>query len=599
MTTSWRRLQRQFSATIQSNLPQRAIGWTGWADGSLIDAARPNYIRVMFQDGGQAEAWNDGVPAVGGLQVDLYTDPDYPGLLRAKQPRLAFSKDFPFVAMRFHAPNHTWPGPDTVAVELRQFMPFHPSVMVFALSIRSGWMALTSGMVLVSPAAIDMATHKPTSGARYALVSIDETGTVAITDGAVIASGIFGLTLADIPSLPAGHLPICAVRLYAGQVAIKDTATSGNDLIDLRLSAFGSDKQPLSAELTDIAALTPADGDIIVWNGSTWTAAAPTGGGDVATDAIWAAKGDLAVGTGADTAAVLSAGADGKILSADSAEATGLKWVTPSAGDVPSTRSISTTTPLAGGGDLSADRTLSISAATTSAAGSMSSADKTKLDGIATGANNYAHPTGSVQMYAGRDAPAGWLACDGSAVARSTYADLYAVVGILYGAGDGSTTFNLPDMRGRTAIGVGQGTWLTNRTLGGMIGAETHQLSVNEMPSHSHTQNAHNHTQNAHNHTQDAHNHTQNAHNHEMWNGAQYVTGLTSSSGTGSAPSSAGISFSLVTGSQTATNNAATATNQNTTATNQSTTATNQSSGRGYAHNNVQPSLVLNYIIKT
>lgn len=201
-------------------------------------------------------------------------------------------------------------------------------------------------MVLVSPAAIDMATHKPTSGARYALVSIDETGTVAITDGAVIASGIFGLTLADIPSLPAGHLPICAVRLYAGQVAIKDTATSGNDLIDLRLSAFGADKQPLSAELTDIAALTPADdGDIIVWDGSRWTAAAPNGGGDVATDAIWAAKGDLAVGTGADTAAVLSAGADGKILSADSAETTGFKWVTPSAGDVSSTRSISTARP--------------------------------------------------------------------------------------------------------------------------------------------------------------------------------------------------------------------------------------------------------------
>lgn len=230
-------------------------------------------------------------------------------------------------------------------------------------------------------------------------------------------------------------------------------------------------------------------------------------------------------------------------------------------------------------------------------------------------------------MYAGVSAPAGWLACDGSAVARSAYADLYAVVGIIYGAGDGSTTFNLPDMRGRTAIGVGQGTGLTNRALSGMIGAETHQLSVDEMPSHNHlqnahthaqnahghTQNAHNHTQNAHGHTQDAHNHAQNAHKHELWEGGKYVTGLASSSGTGAAASSVGISFSLKTGeatainqgttatnqNTTATNQNTTATNQNTTATNQSTTATNQSSGSGYAHNNVQPSLVLNYIIKT
>lgn len=55
-------------------------------------------------------------------------------------------------------------------------------------------------------------------------------------------------------------------------------------------------------------------------------------------------------------------------------------------------------------------------------------------------------PTGCVQAYAGTTTPAGWLLCDGSAVSRTDYADLYAVIGDTYGTGDGSTTFNVPDL---------------------------------------------------------------------------------------------------------------------------------------------------------
>jgi microcystin-dependent protein len=95
-------------------------------------------------------------------------------------------------------------------------------------------------------------------------------------------------------------------------------------------------------------------------------------------------------------------------------------------------------------------------------------------------------PTGSVTMFAGAAAPAGWLLCDGSVVSRTTYADLFAVVGTSYGAGDGSTTFNLPDMRGRVPVAAGQGTGLTNRALAATGGAETHQLAVGEMPAHDH-----------------------------------------------------------------------------------------------------------------
>lgn len=67
-------------------------------------------------------------------------------------------------------------------------------------------------------------------------------------------------------------------------------------------------------------------------------------------------------------------------------------------------------------------------------------------------------PVGMVSPFAGSSAPTGWLICDGSAVSRSTYAALFALIGTTYGAGNGSTTFNLPDLKGRGVIGVGAGT---------------------------------------------------------------------------------------------------------------------------------------------
>lgn len=66
--------------------------------------------------------------------------------------------------------------------------------------------------------------------------------------------------------------------------------------------------------------------------------------------------------------------------------------------------------------------------------------------------------TGLISPYAGSSAPTGWLLCDGTAVSRTTYATLFGVTSTTYGTGDGSTTFNLPDLRNRTPIGAGTGT---------------------------------------------------------------------------------------------------------------------------------------------
>ena len=63
-------------------------------------------------------------------------------------------------------------------------------------------------------------------------------------------------------------------------------------------------------------------------------------------------------------------------------------------------------------------------------------------------------PVGSINLYAGSTAPTGWLICDGSAVSRTTYANLFSVIGTTYGTGDGSTTFNLPNLKRRFPLGA-------------------------------------------------------------------------------------------------------------------------------------------------
>jgi microcystin-dependent protein len=81
------------------------------------------------------------------------------------------------------------------------------------------------------------------------------------------------------------------------------------------------------------------------------------------------------------------------------------------------------------------------------------------------------------------------LSCDGTAVDRTTYADLFTAIGVAYGAGNGSTTFNLPDTRSRMPIGAGTGTGLTNRALGTAGGGETKTINSANLPTHQHTIN--------------------------------------------------------------------------------------------------------------
>ena len=186
--------------------------------------------------------------------------------------------------------------------------------------------------------------------------------------------------------------------------------------------------------------------------------------------------------------------------------------------------------------------------------------------------NSASLPAGTIVQWPGATAPANWLICDGSAVSRTAYASLFSAIGVQYGSGDGTTTFNLPNLKGRVAVGLDSSQGEFN-TLGETGGAKTHTLTSAEMPSHTHTFSGTTSTDGAHTHTSSS--------------GYPFVTDL----GAGNAlPTASGNNYGFRNnGANTASAGAHTHTYSGTTS----------SVGSDSAHNNLQPYIVLNYIIKT
>jgi len=113
--------------------------------------------------------------------------------------------------------------------------------------------------------------------------------------------------------------------------------------------------------------------------------------------------------------------------------------------------------------------------------GSATANDQYATYGQLTASVGASMPAGCIQMYGGSTAPTGFLLCDGGAVSRASYADLFAIIGTTYGAGDGSTTFNVPDLRQKFPLGKAASG--TGNALGTTGGAIDHTHSV---PAHYH-----------------------------------------------------------------------------------------------------------------
>lgn len=217
----------------------------------------------------------------------------------------------------------------------------------------------------------------------------------------------------------------------------------------------------------------------------------------------------------------------------------------------------------------------------------------------ATAISTLTSPVGAIVAFAGEDAPAGWLICDGSSVSRATYAGLYAVLGQRYGVVDGAS-FNLPNMVGRMLImqneadvpGAGNPDPLN--VLGTTGGEKRHALISGEAPSHEHDIDAHNHADTGHIHAIDPHDHkiqaaadwgssmTGTTHNYDYVNvstgtrGTKVNTaGLVAKSAPCGLDDAPATKTSMEQGSST------------------------ETSGLANTHQNLPPYFVINYIIKT
>lgn len=197
---------------------------------------------------------------------------------------------------------------------------------------------------------------------------------------------------------------------------------------------------------------------------------------------------------------------------------------------------------------------------------------------------------GAILPFAGSVIPEGFLLCDGRAVSRETYGNLFYEIGITYGAGDGSTTFNLPDMVNRVPVCDGSGL-----QLGSMGGEESHALTGNELPGHTHSIPAHGHGNDILATTPTmAHTVTQAVFKYSSYGTGNAGSGSAGTYGCYSAYGSSNMSRSA---NLAVANHAAAACTKNGGVTDCAAFDT-ESAGQGQAHNNMMPFLALAYIIQ-
>jgi microcystin-dependent protein len=170
------------------------------------------------------------------------------------------------------------------------------------------------------------------------------------------------------------------------------------------------------------------------------------------------------------------------------------------------------------------------------------------------------HPNnvGDVKYSIRTDDHQGWLICDGRSISRTTYSELFEIIGTTYGNND-SLSFKLPDCRGRVLGAIGTGVGLTARSAGTLLGAETHALTTAEMPSHNHGV-------------------TDPGHTHTVSNTVNF-TGSNTPDGLDNSPNEIDANNIF-----------------NTTSSSSQTGITIQNTGDGGAHNNMQPTAFLGHV---
>lgn len=231
----------------------------------VVKGSKRGYVYCRLPNGQVLQVRNNKVAARPGRNVLLGYEPTRPGLLQVLAPRDSIVDDDMY-DLPSHGDSHTWPEYDAAYIRDEQYLPL--------LAVPSGdWEVQIyrkvllwpdqSAYVLIADQKVNLVAHKITSGAKWVLLQVDNTGVVTGKDGALVDSRQL-LTEANIPLPDADHLAPHAVKFYAGQKKLQKSKRV-NDFLDLRFGAYGGGGGTGTGDVLQ-------DGTVVAGNLAAWSA---------------------------------------------------------------------------------------------------------------------------------------------------------------------------------------------------------------------------------------------------------------------------------------------------------------------------------------
>lgn len=225
-------------------------------------------VYARLDNGYVIVALNYVAPLIFDLHVLVGRNKAQPGYFQVISVRETYvnpASDF----VKYHHEQHEYPNADTVWVDRKQLMPL--TILVsnaagFVVRV-FGDVALTAnGIQVIDNQDVDLSSYVPATGAKYVSVEVDDDGVISVNDGTAVGSPEL-LTEADIPAPAVGKYFLGYVMLYEAQAEL-----SNDDVrVAFPLNGNPGSYQPFDEDLTAIAALTPAEGDLLQYVSGTWT----------------------------------------------------------------------------------------------------------------------------------------------------------------------------------------------------------------------------------------------------------------------------------------------------------------------------------------
>ena len=238
-------------------------------------ATKRGYTTVKLENGQNMDVVNRRTSNTPGKVILGYDNNSMPGVLQILGTRETWGDVPSDSGFAEHHETHEYPGADTVYVQRDQFIPLLVlPVSEFVVQIYGNVMYSSGTWYKIKNQQLDLAAHKPTTGALYVLLQANSAGVVTIKDG-VAVGGRGALSMSKIPAPDAGNYPLCAVALYDGQELLQRDTRVGkiDDFFDLRFSGYATagagfadmlksiyDPQNIADDAFDFANMTGTDG---------------------------------------------------------------------------------------------------------------------------------------------------------------------------------------------------------------------------------------------------------------------------------------------------------------------------------------------------